>query len=206
MRARATALFMLAIPMSSVIGTPLSSWLISSGNSIFENFAGWRFMFIIEGVPAVLLGIMCIFYLTDRPRDAKWLSAEERNWLQATMDAEEKSKEETFHYPVRRSLLQPRVWALSFVYFGMVYGLYAMSFFLPDHHLRLPGDLRRRVLDRSRSASSPRSRMSSAPWPCTSGPATATAPANESGTSPSRCSSAEWRSRSPSTCPHRSPR
>ena len=131
MRARATALFMLAIPLSSVVGSPLSSWLISSGNAIFENFAGWRFMFIIEGVPAILLGIMCIFYLTDRPRDAKWLSAEERNWLQATMDAEERSKEETFHYPVRRSLLQPRVWALSFVYFGMVYGLYAMSFFLP---------------------------------------------------------------------------
>src|SRR5699024_11543381 len=72
-----------------------------------------------------------IFYLTDHPRDAKWLSAEERNWLQSTMDAEENDKADTFHYPVRRSLLQPRVWALSFVYFGMVYGLYALSFFLP---------------------------------------------------------------------------
>src|SRR5699024_1780131 len=64
MRARATALFMLAIPLSSVVGTPLSSWLISSGDAIFTSFAGWRFMFLIEGVPAVLLGIMCIFYLT----------------------------------------------------------------------------------------------------------------------------------------------
>jgi MFS family permease len=131
MRARATALFMLAIPLSSVIGTPLSSWLISSGDAVFEAFAGWRFMFIIEGVPAILLGIMCLVYLTDHPRDAKWLAPEERDWLQATMDAEEKGKSETFHYPVRRSLLQPRVWALAFVYFGMVYGLYAMSFFLP---------------------------------------------------------------------------
>ncbi|GAA1619804.1 MULTISPECIES: MFS transporter [Brevibacterium] len=131
MRARATALFMLAIPLSSVVGSPLSSWLISSGNALFEDFAGWRFMFIIEGVPAIILGIVCLFYLTDRPRDAQWLEPEEREWLQARMDSEENSKAETFHYPVRRSLLQPRVWALSFVYFGMVYGLYALSFFLP---------------------------------------------------------------------------
>lgn len=115
MRARATALFMLAIPLSSVVGSPLSSWLISSGNSLFEDFAGWRFMFVVEGVPAMILGVACLFYLTDRPRDAKWLEPEERDWLQSHMDAEESRKAETFHYPIRRSLLQPRVWAFSFV-------------------------------------------------------------------------------------------
>ncbi|RBP67196.1 D-galactonate transporter [Brevibacterium sanguinis] len=130
-RARATALFMLAIPMSSVIGTPLSSWIIAGGNEMFENFSGWRFMFLVEGLPAVVLGIICLFFLTDRPRDAKWLDPEEREWLQNRMDAEESRKSETFHYPIRRALLQPRVLALSFVYFGMVYGLYALSFFLP---------------------------------------------------------------------------
>ncbi|GAA4282525.1 MFS transporter [Brevibacterium daeguense] len=130
-RARATALFMLAIPLSNVIGAPLSSWLIESGNSVFENFAGWRFMFLIEGIPAIILGIVCIFYLTDRPRDAKWLEPEEREWLALKMEAEEASTAQTYHYPVKRSLLNPRVWALAFVYFGAVYGLYALSFFLP---------------------------------------------------------------------------
>ncbi|WP_257944510.1 MFS transporter [Brevibacterium sp. Mu109] len=130
-RARATALFMLAIPLSNVIGAPLSSWLVSQGENILGGFSGWRFMFLVEGFPAVILGIMCLFYLTDRPKDAKWLEPEERDWLSARMEAEESSTAHSYHYPVRRALLQPRVWALSFVYFGAVYGLYALSFFLP---------------------------------------------------------------------------
>src|SRR5690606_14700405 len=86
-RTRATALFMLAIPLSNVVGAPFSTWLIEVGNSLFD-FSGWRFMLFIEGLPAVALGIMCIFYLTDRPKDAKWLTADERTWLQGRMDAE----------------------------------------------------------------------------------------------------------------------
>lgn len=130
-RARATALFMLAIPLSNVIGAPLSSWLVSQGEKILGGFSGWRFMFLVEGFPAVILGIMCLFYLTDRPKDAKWLKPEVRDWLSARMEAEEASTANSYHYPVRRALLQPRVWALSFVYFGAVYSLYALSFFLP---------------------------------------------------------------------------
>ncbi|GAA4511772.1 MFS transporter [Brevibacterium yomogidense] len=130
-RARATALFMLAIPLSNVVGAPLSSWLIDRGETVLGDFAGWRFMFLIEGLPAVALGIMCLFLLTDRPRDAAWLKPEERAWLTARIEAEEMATVNAYHYPVRRALLQPRVWALSFVYFGAVYGLYALSFFLP---------------------------------------------------------------------------
>lgn len=130
-RARATALFLLAIPLSNVIGAPLSSWLIAHGNAVFQDFAGWRFMFLVEGLPAIVLGVLCLFYLTDRPAQAHWLQDDERAWLSARMDAEQAQTEQTYHYPVRRALLQPRVWALAFVYFGAVYGLYAMSFFLP---------------------------------------------------------------------------
>lgn len=130
-RARATALFMLAIPLSNVVGAPLSSWLIDCGDVILGSFAGWRFMFFVEGLSAVTLGVMCLFLLTDRPRDAAWLKPEERAWLTDRMEAEEMATVNAYHYPVRQALLQPRVWALSFVHFGAVYGLYALSFFLP---------------------------------------------------------------------------
>jgi MFS family permease len=129
-RARATALFMLAIPLSNVVGAPFSTWLIEVGNALFD-FSGWRFMLFIEGLPAVALGIMCLFYLTDRPKDAKWLTADERTWLQNRMDAEAGATAASHHTGAKASLGNVRVWALGFVYFGSVYGLYALSFFLP---------------------------------------------------------------------------
>ena len=131
-RARATALFLIAIPLSSVIGAPVSTWLVQVGNDLIANWSGWRFMLFVEGLPAIILGIMCIFYLTERPKDAKWLEPEERDWLQARMDAEAADTASTTQtHSVRHSLTQPRVWALGFVYFGAVYGLYSLSFFLP---------------------------------------------------------------------------
>lgn len=130
-RAKATALFMLAIPMSSVLGAPLSALLIEHGHELLWGMSGWRFMYLIEGIPAVLLGIMCLFYMTERPRDAKWLEPDEREWLQAQMDAEEAETSTKYHMPWGKSLANPRVWGFAFVYFGLVYGLYAISFFLP---------------------------------------------------------------------------
>ena len=130
-RAKAVALFMLAVPLSSVIGSPLSAWLISAGHKVLFGLEGWRFMFLIEGIPAIIVGIICWWYLTDRPRDAKWLQPDERDWLQNTMDAEEAATGETYHYPLKKALTNPRILALAFVYFGVVYGLYAVGFFLP---------------------------------------------------------------------------
>lgn len=130
-RARAVALFMVAIPLSNVIGAPLSALLIQHGHELLFGLAGWRFMFLIEGIPAVVLGIICWYFLTDRPKDAKWLEPAERDWLQAEMDAEDAATAATYHVPVGASLRNGRMWALSFIYFGIVYGLYAISFFLP---------------------------------------------------------------------------
>ncbi|GAB49794.1 MFS transporter [Mobilicoccus pelagius] len=131
LRARATALFLLAVPLSTVVGAPFSAWLIGLGDTHAAGLAGWRFMFFVEGLPAVLLGIICWFYLTDRPEQARWLAPEERDWLVAEMDAEHGRTAARYHYPLRRALVQPRIWALAFVYFGAAYGLYALSFFLP---------------------------------------------------------------------------
>ena len=129
-RARVVGVFMLAVPMASAIGTPLAAWLIQTGHGTF-GLAGWRFMMVCVGLPAVLLGVVCWFYLTDRPAEAHWLTDDQRSWLIATMAAEERSVASTYHFPLRRTLTSPRVWALAVVYFGVAYGLYALAFFLP---------------------------------------------------------------------------
>ena len=129
-RARATALFLLAIPLSTVVGSPLSAWLVANGDGVW-GLSGWRFMFLMEGIPAVLLGVVCWFFLTDRPRDAAWLDEDERTWLTAEMEHEEAATGQRYHYPLAKTLIDPRIWALAFVYFGTTYGLYAMNFFLP---------------------------------------------------------------------------
>ena len=129
-RARATALFLLAIPLSTVVGSPLSAWLVANGDGVW-GLSGWRFMFLMEGIPAVLLGVVCWFFLTDRPRDAAWLDEDERTWLAAEMEHEEATTGQRYHYPLAKTLIDPRIWALAFVYFGTTYGLYAMNFFLP---------------------------------------------------------------------------
>lgn len=130
-RAKAVALFMVAIPLSSVLGAPLSAWLIEIGHGALFGMDGWRFMFLVQGLPAILLGICCWFYLTDRPSDAKWLEPDERRWLQQEMDREDRETGDRYHYPLRKALTEPRILALAFVYFGIVYGLYAVGFFLP---------------------------------------------------------------------------
>lgn len=130
-RARMVGLFMLAIPIASAVGTPLAAWLIQTGHGAF-GLAGWRFMMICVGAPAVLLGIVCWFYLTDRPAGAHWLTEAQRGWLTATLEAEHRETAARHRYPLRRTLTSPRVWALALVYFGIAYGLYALAFFLPS--------------------------------------------------------------------------
>ncbi len=130
-RTRFTAMFLAAIPLSSAIGSPISGAIMEYADGMF-GLEGWRLMFLFEGLPAVLLAFVTWFYLTDRPAQATWLTEEERTWLQDEMDAETRATQKRFHWPLRKSLTNPRILALSFVYFGVVYGLYALSFFLPQ--------------------------------------------------------------------------
>jgi MFS transporter, ACS family, tartrate transporter len=130
-RTRFTAMFLAAIPLSSAIGSPISGAIMEYADGWF-GLEGWRVMFLFEGLPAVFLAFVTWFYLTDRPAQATWLTDDERTWLQNEMDAETRSTQKKFHWPLRKSLTNPRILALSFVYFGVVYGLYALSFFLPQ--------------------------------------------------------------------------
>ncbi len=129
-RAWAVSLFMVAVPVSTAVGSTLSALVIDWGHGVL-GLAGWRFMFLVEGLPAVALAIACWFYLTDRPAQARWLDADERQWLQSTLEAERATAEGAAHWPLRKALTHPRMLALAFIYFGIVYGLYAVGFFLP---------------------------------------------------------------------------
>jgi MFS family permease len=129
-RVRLTGLFMIALPASSALGAPVAGAILQYWDGLF-GLAGWRIMFLVLGLPAVVLGIAAWFYLTDRPKDADWLDADERRWLDDTMAAEQQATQASSKHRVRDSLRDPRVWALGVVYFGVTYGLYALSFFLP---------------------------------------------------------------------------
>lgn len=129
-RSRAISLFMIAVPVSTAVGATVSALIIDWGHGIF-GLAGWRFMFLVEGLPAIVLAFVCWFYLTDRPAKAGWLDSGQKQWLEATLEVERASAEAGQHWPLKKALSHPRILALAFVYFGITYGLYAVGFFLP---------------------------------------------------------------------------
>ncbi|MFT4132261.1 MFS transporter [Labrys sp. (in: a-proteobacteria)] len=128
-RANILALFYIAQPMTTVIGAPLASSLIQAHG--FFGLEGWRIMFFGVSIPAVLVGIVTWFYLPDSPKDAKWLSAEEKAWLIGELAREDSTKREPHNGSIGAALSSGRVWMLALIYFGMIYGLYALAFFLP---------------------------------------------------------------------------
>jgi D-galactonate transporter len=127
-RGKASALFLAGIPLSGIIGGPLSGYIMSAMNNA-HGLAGWQWMFVIEGIPAVLLGIICIFYLDNDIDSAKWLSPSEK--AQIKDDVARESKGKSLH-SIRDGLLNGRVWLLSFTYFFFTMGLYGLSFWLPS--------------------------------------------------------------------------
>lgn len=130
-RVRLMGLFMLALPVSSALGAPLSSAIIQYWDGLF-GLSGWRVMFLLEGVPAILLGVVTWFYLTDRPSQAEWLEKDEKAWLTAELESEAAEQGSHISGSVRLALVDVRVWMLGLVYFGITYGLYSLSFFLPS--------------------------------------------------------------------------
>jgi MFS family permease len=129
-RARMTAWFMTAIPISTALGAVLSTLIIRYCDGLF-GLSGWRVMFLIEGIPAVVLAFVTWFLLTDRPGTASWLPEAEREALERQLAVEREQTASSSPGTVLDALRSPRVLALSWVYFGVVYGLYALGFFLP---------------------------------------------------------------------------
>jgi len=129
-RASIVGYFMAAIPLSTVIGAPISGLLLYLHGGL--GLAGWQWLFLIEAVPAIILAGVVFFYLTDRPMDAAWLSADERGWLSEKLLTEQRQREAIRQYTVTEALFNPKVIGLSLVYFGAVATNYGLSFFLPQ--------------------------------------------------------------------------
>ncbi|MGA2287373.1 MFS transporter [Bradyrhizobium sp.] len=129
-RARIVGYFMAAIPLSTVIGAPISGALLYLHGGL--GLAGWQWLFVIEAVPAIILAGVVFFYLTDQPSDAAWLTPDERAWLTGRLQIERRHREKVQSFTVAQSLVNPRVIGLSLVYFGAVATNYGLSFFLPQ--------------------------------------------------------------------------
>lgn len=129
-RAKAIAFFMSAIPVSQLIGAPLSGVIMERVN--WYGWAGWQWVFILEGIPAIIFGIITIFYLTDRPHQAQWMPEDERNWLSEELERERQEKKKARPVSVWQALHQREVVMLLTIYFLAVNAYYGFTFWLPS--------------------------------------------------------------------------
>jgi len=129
-RARIVALFMAAVPLATVVGAPLSGALLKMRGVL--GLAGWHWLFIIEGIPAILLGIAAFFVLTDKPGHASWLTKDEASALEAALHEDAETAKTVGYADLWQALTQPRVLALGLLYFLMVIGLYGIGFWMPQ--------------------------------------------------------------------------
>lgn len=127
-RAKALAGFYAAMPLSYVFGSPIAGVLL--GLSWF-GLRGWRWLFILEGIPAIAMGIFAVIYLTDWPREAKWLQPNEREWIAAELDREKEAKQKLRSFGIRQALCDRNVILLTLCYFFAVSGSYGVGFWLP---------------------------------------------------------------------------
>jgi ACS family tartrate transporter-like MFS transporter len=128
-RAAAISATMIAVPISVIFGGPLSGWLMSHP---LAGFAGWRWMFLAEGAPALLFAAIAPFWFADHPRAASWLSAGERDWLARTLAAEDDHPEPDTAAPVGEVFLSLRVWIAGLLYFCLVNASNGIVFWLPQ--------------------------------------------------------------------------
>jgi ACS family tartrate transporter-like MFS transporter len=128
-RARAIAAFMTAVPVSGVVGSSLSGALLTL-NGLF-GLAGWQWLFLVEGIPAILLGIIVLVYLTDQPEAANWLSSAEKDWLVRTLAAERSSRHGTPPIGIVAALTNPTIWHLGIIFLFAAIGFYGYSFWAP---------------------------------------------------------------------------
>jgi MFS family permease len=129
-RSRAISRFMVASPIAGVLGNPISGVILRYLDQV-GGLPGWQWLFLLEGLPAVMLGIAAWLYLTDRPEHAHWLKPEERDWLAQRMSREEKHREERHGFTIFQSMASPRILLLSALYFTVAMGSNTFGVYLP---------------------------------------------------------------------------
>ena len=125
-----TGIFMAAIPLSNILGSIVSGFLLNLDG--FFGIAGWQWLFILEAVPAIILGVVFWAFMTDWPADAHWLAPAQRDWLIARLESEKARRESIRSYSLKQALLDKRVLLLSLVYFGGTFSGYGIVLFQPQ--------------------------------------------------------------------------
>ena len=135
-RARAVAWFMTANPVAGVVGSPISGALLGMHGG---GLAGWQWLFLMEGLPAIALGTAVYWVLTDGPATAKWLSEEERSWLLAELEREREANSGGASSGIWHAVTSGRIWMLALVYFGVPACVYGVTLWLPSAIRSLSG-------------------------------------------------------------------
>jgi MFS family permease len=127
LRSTRTAWFVAAIAISGVVGNPVSGWIMDTLSGAMK-LAGWQWLFLAEGIPSILVGVLVIFYLDSSIEEARWLTAEEKALLTRNLEAEDKQKT---HHKLAEAFTSGKVWVLCAIYFTLMIGLYGITFWLP---------------------------------------------------------------------------
>ena len=135
-RSRAIACLYAAVPAASLIGSPLAGWLLGVH---WWSLAGWRWLFILEGIPAVIVGIITVFYLTDWPAQARWLPEDERNWLVHELQSELHAKKKIRNYTIMEAFCDRRILCLIAAWFLALTGALGTIYWIPTFVKRLAG-------------------------------------------------------------------
>lgn len=130
-RARAVGGYIIAGSFSAVLGGPISTMLMTYANGVL-GLQGWQWMFILEGVPAMLLGLLTLRIMTERPADADWLADDEKQWLESTLAAEREAVGSNAHLPLLRVVGDIRVWSLAGLFGCALVGIYGLFLWLPQ--------------------------------------------------------------------------
>jgi ACS family tartrate transporter-like MFS transporter len=129
-RAHTVALFATGTVIAGIVGSPLSGAILELHG--FGGLEGWQWLFILEGIPAVILGLVVIFILPDRPQNARWLSHTERAWIQSQLDEEALQSRGQAHFRLSEAFMSGRIWLLCFIYFLLTVGIYGYEMWLPS--------------------------------------------------------------------------
>ena len=129
-QARAIAFFNTGGPVTSILGAPISGFILDHAHWL--GLSSWRWLLILEGIPAVICGFLTYYLLPDRPEHAKFLTTDEQQWLHAELAREEQQKLERRQYSALQALTSGRVWHLVSIYFGLMIGLYTLNFWAPQ--------------------------------------------------------------------------
>jgi len=129
-RARTVALFATGTVVAGIVGSPLSGAILELHG--FKGLEGWQWLFLLEGIPAVVMGLVVILVLPDRPQKARWLSSTEKAWIQSRLDEERLQSKGTAHFRLSEAFKSGRIWLLCLIYFLLTVGIYGYEMWMPS--------------------------------------------------------------------------